>query len=238
MKTKKNLLTRSNVRDVVLLCSLASSVICGHSIITTAIGFCLLAIGCFLHIVAKGVLIRNVVLCDSGIYGLVRHPYYLANYLIDSGFCVLSGNLYLAAAYPFLFFWSYGPTLRQEERFLASKYGSTFQEDSFNIPQVFPDRASLKSWGRLLEGFSVKRITLNEYARITRFCSAGFAIMFVHAVDLRRLSSLFNPTRDDYDAFSFMLLAAAFFLLSLVFMLIRHTNRDAGESSYDARPLS
>ena len=98
------------------------------------IGFCLLAIGCFLHIVAKGVLIRNVVLCNRGIYAVVRHPYYLANYLIDSSLCVLSGNLYLVAAYPFLFFWSYGPTLRKEESFLASKYGDAFHERQLQHP--------------------------------------------------------------------------------------------------------
>jgi hypothetical protein len=239
MKRKKNLLTRSNLRDVVIICSLASAAICSNSTTTIAIGFCLLAIGCFLHLVAKGVLIRNVVLCDRGIYSLVRHPYYLANYLIDSSFCVLSGNLYLVAAYPFLFFWSYGPTLRKEERFLASEYGDAFREDSFNIPQVFPDRASLKGWRGLFAGFSAKRISLNECARITRFCSMGFAIILVHAVNLHKLNYLFHPTRNDYDAFSFMVLAAAFFFLSLVFTLIKRTNRDARkESSYsDAKPL-
>jgi protein-S-isoprenylcysteine O-methyltransferase Ste14 len=241
MKTKKNLLTRSNVRDIVILCSFASSLIYNHSVTTETIGFCLLALGCFLHIVAKGILVRNVVLCNKGIYAIIRHPYYLANYLIDSSFCVLSGNPYLVAAYPFLFFWSYGPTLRTEEKFLASKYGDSFQEDSFNIPQVFPDKASLKHWRGLFEGFSVRRITLKECARITRFCSTGSAIMLVHAVrlkNLNELSYLFHPTRNDYDEFSFMLLAASFFFLSLVFMLMDRNSRGERESSYyNARPL-
>src|SRR5271157_1701752 len=231
MKSEKNLLTRSNVRDVVVVCSFASSAIYSHSIATVAIGFGLLAIGCFLHIVAKGALIRNVVLCDRGIYGVVRHPYYLANYLIDSSLCVLSGNLYLVAAYPFLFFWSYGPTLRKEESFLASKYGNAFQDDSFNIPQVFPDRDSLKGWRGLFEGFSIRRISLKERARIARFCSLGFAIMLIHAVNLRELAPLFHPTRNDYAGFSFMLLAAIFFFLSFVFMLMDRNNRAGRESS-------
>lgn len=232
MKTEKNLLTRSNVRDVVVVCSFASSVIYSHSIATVAIGFGLLAIGCFLHIVAKGALIRNVVLCDRGIYGVVRHPYYLANYLIDSSLCVLSGNLYLVATYPFLFFWSYGPTLRKEESFLASKYGNAFQDDSSNIPQVFPDRDSLKGWRGLFEGFSIRRITLKECSRVTRFCSLGFAIMLIHAVNLRELAPLFHPTRNDYDGFSFMLLAAIFFFLSLVFMLMDRNKSGVRESSF------
>jgi protein-S-isoprenylcysteine O-methyltransferase Ste14 len=53
----------------------------------------------------------------------VRHPYYLANYLIDTAFCLLSGNSYLLLAYPFLFFWSYGPTFRKEETALKGRHG-------------------------------------------------------------------------------------------------------------------
>ncbi len=242
MKTEKNLLTRSNVRDIVILCSFASSAFYHNSTTTMTIGFCLLALGCFLHIVAKGILVRNVMLCNRGIYGVVRHPYYLANYLIDSGFCVLSGNPYLVAAYPFLFFWAYGPTLRKEEKFLASKYGDSFQDDSFNIPQLFPDKSSLKGWRGFFEGFSIKRITLKECARITRFCSLAFAIVLVHAVNikpLRELGYLFHPTRNDYDEFSFMLLAAIFFFVSLIFVVMDRNHRGQRESSIvDVRSLS
>jgi hypothetical protein len=231
MKPKKNRLTRSNVRDVVVLCAFGSSLLYGAGLTTEIIGFCLLGIGCFLHIVAKGQLIRNVVLCNKGIYGIVRHPYYLANYLIDSSFCVLSGNLYLIAAYPFLFFWAYGPTLRKEESFLASKYGNSFENDSFTIPQLFPDRDSLTRWRDLFEGFSIKRISLKERARITRFCACGFAIMLLHAVDLHQLQYLFHPTRTNYEAFAFMLLATAFLFVSIIFILI---DRSHGSEREDA----
>jgi hypothetical protein len=221
MRNEKNLLTRSNLRDLIILCCLVSSALCGHSVATVVIGFSLLAIGCFLHIVAKGILVRNVVLCNRGIYAVVRHPYCLANHLVDSSLCGLSGNLYLVAATPFLFFWSYGPTLRKEEQFLASKYGDAFLNDSCNIPQVFPDKASLKGWRGFFEGFSIRRITLKECSRITRFCSLGFAIVLIHAVrvgNVRELNHLFHSTGNHYDEFSFMLPAAAFFFLSLIFM--------------------
>lgn len=239
MKDKKNLLTRSNLRDIVIICSFVSSAIFNLSVAAEAVGFCLLAIGCFLHIVAKGVLIRNVVLCDRGIYAIVRHPYYLANYLIDSSFCVLSGNPYLIAAYPLLFFWAYGPTIRNEEKFLASKYRDSFQDDSFNIPQVFPDRASLKGWRGLFQGFSFSRVTLKERARVARFCSAGFAIMLVQAVNLRQLRPLFYPTRTDYDEFSFMVLAAVFLLVSIVFVLMDRSYRAERDNRYlDTKSLA
>jgi hypothetical protein len=223
LKTEKHLLTRSNLRDLIILCCLISSALYGRNVVSTVIGFSLLAVGCFLHVVAKGILMRNVVLCNRGVYAMVRHPYYLANYLIDCSLCVLSGNPYLLVAYPFLFFWSYGPTLRKEEEFLASKHGDSFFNDSFTIPQVFPDKASSKGWRRFFEGFSIRRISLKECSRITRFCSLGFAIMLIHGLsvgNVRELSYLFHPLRSDYDEFWFMLLAAAFFFLSLIFMRV------------------
>ena len=54
---------------------------------------------------------------------MVRHPYYLSNFAIDYSFCVLSGNPYLLLIYPFLFFWSYQPTMSEEEHFLHSIHG-------------------------------------------------------------------------------------------------------------------
>ena len=100
----RNALTRSGVRDLVILLCAVSAVFYTPSAVQVGVGFFLLFLGSFIHFVSKGVLIRNEVLCKDGIYSIVRHPYYLANYLVDSGFCVLSGNSYLLLIYPFLFF--------------------------------------------------------------------------------------------------------------------------------------
>jgi protein-S-isoprenylcysteine O-methyltransferase Ste14 len=231
LKIRKNFLTRANLRDVIILCSFASSLFCSVSISATVVGFFLIVIGCFLHMVAKGILVRNVVLCNRGIYGIVRHPYYLANYLIDTSFCVLSGNPYLFLAYPFLFFWSYGPTLREEERFLASKHGASFVDDNFRIPQVFPDRSALKGWTGMLDGFSVKRVSFKECSRIARFCSTGFAIVLVRLVKFDGLAYLFHPSNSNYALFLFMLLAVTFFFISLIFTGIARSNRGERDSS-------
>jgi len=58
--------------------------------------------------------------------------------------------------------------------------------------------------------------------------------MLIHTVrigSLRGLSYLFRPTRNDYAGFSFMLLAAVFFFLSLIFMLMDRNHRGERESS-------
>ena len=107
--TNNSFLNRSRLRDLVLLLCFVSALIYKFNTFNVVAGFFLLAVGSFLHMVTKGILIRNVVLSNKGIYGMVRHPYYLANYLVDTSFCILSSNLYLLLVYPFLFFWAYGP---------------------------------------------------------------------------------------------------------------------------------
>ncbi len=226
MKQKQRFLTRSNLRDLVIILSFASSMFYLQNATIVAIGFVMLAIGGFVHVLAKGVLIRNVVLCDRGIYSVIRHPYYLANYLVDYSFCMLSGNPYLLALYPFLFFWAYGPTMRGEEAFLASRHGDSFRESSFAIPQVFPDNDSLKCLKGVFEGFSFRRISVKECVRITRFCSTGFAIMLVHSVNIRHLDLLFRPTKDNYDEFSFMVLTVAFLLVSTILGIVERGSRN------------
>lgn len=185
------------------------------------IGFTMLASGCFLHLVAKGILIRNVVLTNRGLYKVVRHPYYLANYLIDCSFCVLSGNPYLLIVYPFLFFWAYGPTLRNEEKLLNEKHGDAFLNSNFVVPQVFPDMGSLRGLKELFDGFSLKRITAKECSRIARFFSMSFVIILIHELKPEGLSGLKHmliPTRHDYDEFLFMLAVITLLTCSLVFI--------------------
>jgi hypothetical protein len=175
----KNALTRSGLRDVIILLSVVSAFFYQVSSVRIGVALCLLVLGSFIHFVSKGVLIRNEVLCKDGIYSIVRHPYYLANYLIDTGFCVLSGNLYLLLAYIFLFFWSYGPTLREEEERLTEKHGDDSLAFMLRTPPVFPDRRSVSHLPSLFAGFSATRISSKELARIVRFYAVACLIIGV-----------------------------------------------------------
>ncbi|MBA4417960.1 MAG: hypothetical protein C0392_08630 [Syntrophus sp. (in: bacteria)] len=186
-KTSENrphsILNRSNLRDIVVVISLISALFYNAALTEIITSFVLLAFGCLFHLVTKGVLIRNVVLCKDGTYSIVRHPYYMANYLIDSSFCLLSGNVYLLLVYPFLFYWAYGPTIRKEEGYLAGLYGAEFFKYTLDIPQIFPDSYSIKNnWKEVINGFSMRRITRNEISRFARFWATACAVLFVHNV--------------------------------------------------------
>lgn len=209
---------------MLVLCFI-SAPFCRTNDFDVIVGLTLLFTGSLLHVVAKGTLVRNVVLTTAGVYGMVRHPYYLANYLVDISFCTLSGNLYLVLAYPFLFFWAYGPTIRSEEDYLTTQHGYSFISYSLRTPQIFPDRDSLEKWRNLCMGFSWKRVTVREWSRIARFLSIGFSLVLLHELkeeNLEGLRDLIFPSRHDYDEFVFLMIAVVLFALSFILMRLAH----------------
>jgi hypothetical protein len=188
--------------------------------IRLAVSAILLIAGCFFHYMTKGVLIRNVVLCQGGTYSIVRHPYYMANYLIDSSFCLMSGNVYLLLVYPFLFYWSYGPTIRKEETTLARLHSSEFLRYSLDVPQIFPDAYSIRSVKEIAQGFSTKRITRNEISRFMRFWATACFILFIHTFKMSNIEMLWrfdtNYVRDYPHGFALFVLTLVLFITSLL----------------------
>ncbi|MBA4390167.1 MAG: hypothetical protein C0399_04435 [Syntrophus sp. (in: bacteria)] len=215
-KKKYPIINRSNLRDILIVICIFSSVIYNLDNVRLIVSFFLLTFGCFFHYVTKGVLIRNIVLCKEGIYNVVRHPYYMANYFIDSSFCLLSGNIYLFLAYPFLFYWSYGPTIRQEESVLAGLYEKDFLKYSLDVPQLFPDAYSIRNMKEVIKGFSKQRITRNEISRFMRFWATGLFIVLIHNIKGEFLTELNNMLfiRDHYREIILLVLVIVLFVTS------------------------
>jgi len=219
-KSKLFHLNRSNLRDIALLCAVISSPLFHLTKYELFFSLGLLGAGCLLHIIAKGQLIRNVTLCRKGLYGMVRHPYYFANYMIDSAMCLLSGNIYLVALYPFFFFRAYDPTFEKEEHYLASEHGRLFREHVDSTPQVFPHSGSVSGGRKFLEGFCRKRVSLKEWARTARFWASALFIVFVHEVREDGLSVFYGADTDDL-----VLLGTAIVLSVTSFLLLSKRSR-------------
>jgi hypothetical protein len=214
----RNLLNRGNLRDAVVLISAGSALLFPIDLATAIAGFTVLVAGGALHVLTKGVLIRNEVLCAEGVYAIVRNPYYLSNYLIDSSFCLLSGNIYLLFLYPFLFFWAYRPALKKEETLLYSIYGATFAKYVAETPQVFPSAGAVGKLRQLFAGFSQKRLTANEFKRMFRYAGIGCFIMLLRDISDEGLrEALFWARPQDYDGAVFL---ALFVVLALTSLLI------------------
>jgi glycosyltransferase involved in cell wall biosynthesis len=235
---KQYLLTRRNLRDLIIVLSLGSAIFIDTGSAVKCIAVGMLGLGCFIHCVSKGTLIRNVVLCTEGIYCVVRHPYYLANYLIDWSFCLLSGNLFLLVSYPFLFFLAYGPTMRFEEQLLFTEHGESFVKSTLKTPQIFPDISSFRNIKVLFKGFSVKRITHKECSRIMRFFATGTFLIFFHSVRDRVIPILYNnrfsPIRDldEFLLILLVLLLIGFYIAGSI--VLSMSNRD-GDISQGTR---
>lgn len=187
---KSRWLHRGRLRDAVVILCVVSA--CFFPIGTTLlwVSLAVFGAGCALHVLVKGELIRNVTLCTEGAYAVVRHPYYLANYLIDISFCLLSGNVYLMLLYPFLFHWAYGPTFAEEESLLASLHGADFEAYRARVPQVFPNAMIFSSLRSLLRGFSWRRVTADEVKRVFRFGYLASLLVLVRAFATEGLPEL------------------------------------------------
>lgn len=226
-------LNRKNLRDLIIICSVFSSTIFTINALEVIFALLFLCIGSLLHVIAKGQLIRNVVLCRDGLYSMVRHPYYLANYIIDSSICFLSGNMYLIILYPFLFFWAYGPTLEKEDTYLKSVHGHFFDQYAAGTPQIFPNIRSTLNLKSLLESFSLKRITLKELARIARFWSTSLFIVFIHEAKKDGYQRIYQG----YDLDTLVIFVFAFILSALSFILLtkRKQELDLIQKGYHCR---
>ena len=92
------------------------------------------------RIYAAGVIYKNRQLATTGAYSLVRHPLYLGNFLILTGFALASGNLFvLVAALCFLFFY-YPAAIRYEDHKLEGIFGDAWRSWKRHTPAMFPRR--------------------------------------------------------------------------------------------------
>lgn len=111
----------------------------------------LLLLGTALHFWAKGCLRQNREVSQIGPYRYVRHPFYLANALIDASLAIMSGWWLLELTLPVWWLAVYLPVIRGEEAYLLSTFGDGYRDYQRRVPGLIPWRRPLPSSG---EGFS------------------------------------------------------------------------------------
>lgn len=140
-------------------------------------GGALVVAAAVLRVLAKGVLVRKTTLTTGGVYGVVRHPFYLANLVGAAGTLLLAGALGAAvgAAWLVVAAPAYVVTIRGEESALARIYPSEFAGYASRVRALvpgLPPRDGPKTpvtWSNLV----VER----EPPRLLRFV-AGAAVVF------------------------------------------------------------
>ncbi len=99
----------------------------------------------------------------KGMYSVVRHPLYFANYLIWAGILVFTMNPFAFAIVSLVYWIYYERIMMTEEAFLRQKYGQEFEDWSQKVPAFFP-KISIFQNGML--DFSLKTFIRREYATI------------------------------------------------------------------------
>jgi protein-S-isoprenylcysteine O-methyltransferase Ste14 len=116
---------------------------------------------------------RAAALNTVGMYSIVRHPLYLANAVIVTGFVVAVGSLWFL-----LLFWlGYALAIERiiaaEEAFLRSLYGADYAAWVARTPLLVPTPAL---WQRSPLPFSARTVFRREYNGVFGVCLAFFVL--------------------------------------------------------------
>lgn len=95
----------------------------------------------------------------DGIYSQVRHPLYLANYLMFAGFLIATHVYWLVLACSLLYFLYYERIMMAEEDFLAGKFGQSYQDWAAVTPAFLP---RLHGWRRSTLAFNWCKVIRGE----------------------------------------------------------------------------
>ncbi len=108
-------------------------------------GFALALTGQVWRIYAAGVIYKNKQLATTGAYSLVRHPLYLGNFLILTGFTLACANWVVVLVVLFFFWFYYPAAIKYEDSKLERIFEDQWRSWSAHTPAMFPTRLAWKA---------------------------------------------------------------------------------------------
>lgn len=120
----------------------------------------------------------------SGAFAYVRNPLYVGNMLMYLGIGIMSWALfpYLQIIALAFFFWQYIVIIKEEEGFLLSKYGKSYENYCAAVPKLIPSFIKYKNPGleqpeyQLQKGFRSERRTLQAFGIIILIIIIRYAL--------------------------------------------------------------
>lgn len=116
---------------------------------------------------------RADVLNTSGMYSVVRHPLYFANFIVFIAFILLFKSLLLALFMALAYFLYYERIMLAEEQFLEDKYGESYRAWAGKTPAFLP---RLTGFVRPSLSFSWRSALVREFHTLF-LISAAFALV-------------------------------------------------------------
>lgn len=105
-----------------------------------ALPLALIGLGGILHLASKGYLVRRARVTREGPYRWVRHPFYLANLLLENGLLLFAGAWWLVPVYMAIAHFAYNAAMDEEESDLASVHGDAWRDYAARVPRLLPWR--------------------------------------------------------------------------------------------------
>ncbi|NUN52073.1 MAG: isoprenylcysteine carboxylmethyltransferase family protein, partial [Planctomycetaceae bacterium] len=140
----------------------------------------LIAAGGLLHLLSKGYLVRRSRVTREGPYRWVRHPFYLANVLLESGLLLLAGSWQAVAVYLLVAHFAYGAAMEEEESDLAAVHGEEWTSYAARTPRLLPWRLPGPRGGG--PGFSIRNLIYErEIPRLMRLLSLPLGLLWWQA---------------------------------------------------------
>lgn len=109
----------------------------------------------------------------TGMYSVVRHPLYFANFVVFIAFILLFKSLLLVLFMGLAYFLYYERIMMAEEKFLEDKYGDRYRQWAARTPAFLPD---LSGFVRPALPFSWRTALVREFHTFF-LISAAFAIV-------------------------------------------------------------
>jgi protein-S-isoprenylcysteine O-methyltransferase Ste14 len=111
------------------------------------VGLALVALGLWVRVLARGWKVENSGghLVTSGLYSRIRHPLYVASFLIGLGLCFILGDPIVLVAYIVLYLAMHAWVIHGEEGWMARQWGEEYRRYAASVPRFLP---ALRSLGR------------------------------------------------------------------------------------------
>jgi protein-S-isoprenylcysteine O-methyltransferase Ste14 len=99
----------------------------------------------------------------TGMYSIVRHPIYVANFVIVLGLLMFAQSLWLVLAGTLVFWLYYERIMLAEEDFLRQRFGGIYASWAANTPSIVP---AFRKWTRPELPFSLRSVLAREHSTL------------------------------------------------------------------------
>ncbi len=142
-----------------------------------------------------------------GIYSIVRHPLYLANFMMWFGILCFSFSLTVVVVFSLFFWLYYERIIMAEEHFLSEKYANEYNEYASKTPALIPNISNYLSSNTK---FNFKKVLRQEYTAMLTMAFSFFLIDYIRIFKI-------------YEHYNLYRISLILFVISMLIALILRT---------------